>query len=204
MSRDFPALSASDIAGARLYATRHDMIENLPVRRGGRIAEVGVALGEFSKFMIEKLKPAEFFAFDLFKIHHDQTLWGRPTSEVLGGLTHREFYERAMRGSETTVSIHEGLSTETLPRAEQGFFNMIYIDAGHQYEDVIADGRIAASKLKDNGVIVFNDYIMHDPFIKSDYGIVQAVNEMVVNEGWKVIGFALQQHMFCDIAIQRR
>ncbi|MCM2511256.1 hypothetical protein ACVCIC_04940 [Burkholderia glumae] len=45
---------------------------------------------------------------------------------------------------------------------------------------------------------------MYDPFVKAEYGIVPVVNEMVVNQGWKVIGFALQKDMFCDIAIQRQ
>ena len=36
------------------------------------------------------------------------------------------------------------------------------------------------------------------------YGVVPAVNELVVSEGWQVVGFALQQHMFCDIALRPR
>jgi hypothetical protein len=39
--------------------------------------------------------------------------------------------------------------------------------------------------------------------LQEDYGIVPVVNKMVVNQGWKVLGFALQKHMFCDIALVR-
>jgi len=44
---------------------------------------------------------------------------------------------------------------------------------------------------------------MYDPFINSEYGVVQAVNKIVDEGGWKVTGFALEKNMFCDIAIQR-
>ena len=30
------------------------------------------------------------------------------------------------------------------------------------------------------------------------------VNDLVVNHGWRVVGFALDQHLYCDIALQRR
>jgi hypothetical protein len=35
------------------------------------------------------------------------------------------------------------------------------------------------------------------------YGIVPVVNSLVVNEGYDVVAFALQQQMFCDIAIRK-
>ncbi|AYQ89519.1 class I SAM-dependent methyltransferase [Burkholderia gladioli] len=203
MGRDFPELAAKHIAGARLYANRFDLISDLRLAPDSHIAEVGVALGTFSKFMIEKFKPKQFCAFDLFQIHIADTLWGRPTREVLRGMTHRQFYEAEMQNSTSPVITHEGLSSETLPRYPDEYFDMIYIDAAHTFDEVKLDAEISAAKIKKDGVLIFNDYIMHDPFIHADYGIVPVVNEMVVNHGWRVIGFGLQKHMFCDIAIQR-
>ncbi|WP_227743807.1 class I SAM-dependent methyltransferase [Burkholderia gladioli] len=202
--RDFPELTAQHVSGAKLYANRFDLVSDLQVKASPLIAEVGVALGTFSKFMIERFKPSQFHAFDLFQIHHDATLWGKPTKEVLGGLTHLDFYQRTMLGSPSLVVTHAGLSSETLPKIPDSFFDLIYIDAAHTYDEVRADAKLSSSKLKDNGILVFNDYIMYDPFVKAEYGIVPVVNEMVVNHGWKVIGFGLQKDMFCDIAIQRK
>jgi hypothetical protein len=45
---------------------------------------------------------------------------------------------------------------------------------------------------------------MADHIQNSPYGVVQVVNELVTSSNWRVIGFALQQHMFCDIALKRR
>jgi hypothetical protein len=35
------------------------------------------------------------------------------------------------------------------------------------------------------------------------YGVVPAVNELVAKSGWRVVGFALQPCIFCDVAIRR-
>jgi hypothetical protein len=194
---DYPELRSEHVRDARLFADRFDLVASLALPSKPVIAEVGVALGEFSCFLIETFRPSEFHAFDLFQVHRDEALWGRPTSEVFGGMTHRAFYERAVSGA----VIHEGLSGETLKSLPAASLDLAYIDGAHDYDGVLADARECARAMKPNGVLVFNDYIMHDPFIHSDYGVVQVVNQMVSNEGWKVIGLGLQKAMFCDIAI---
>jgi Methyltransferase domain len=203
MIPDFPELTTAHIAGARLYATRKDLIVDLPIPRVGEIAELGVALGSFSKFIIEELRPRRFHAFDLFQLHNEVHLWGQKTSDVLHGMKHVEFYRQEVTTTGAEVVIHEGPSQQTLPRVPDQSFDMIYIDAEHTYEEVKADAEIATRKIKRDGILIFNDYIMHDPFVKADYGIVPVVNEMVVNQGWRVVGFALQKHLFCDIAVRR-
>lgn len=65
------------------------------------------------------------------------------------------------------------------------------------------DAVLAAKKIKHEGVIVFNDYTMFDHISGAAYGVVPAVNELITLGGWRVVGFALQQHMFCHIAIRR-
>jgi hypothetical protein len=82
-------------------------------------------------------------------------------------------------------------------------FNLIYIDADHSYEAVKRDTNVAKAKLADNGILVFNDYTMFDHLNGVPYGVVQAVNELIVSEDWRVCGFSLQKFMFCDIAIRK-
>jgi hypothetical protein len=77
------------------------------------------------------------------------------------------------------------------------------VDAEHTDENLKLDAALAEQEVKPAGIPVFNDYIMHAPFLKADYGVVLIVSEMVACQGWKIIGFALQKHLFCDIAITR-
>ena len=201
--QDFPALSAANLRHARLYADRKDLVRSFDHIRHGIVAEVGVALGEFSGFLMEELQPAQFVAFDTFDMHESPSHWGVSSSVLFGGLSHQDFFRKKFSGKSDIVVLEPGRSHDTLPLYPERYFDLIYVDAGHTYEDVKRDADIAKNKLKEQGVLVFNDYVMFDHMLGVPYGVVQAVNELVTSEGWCVVGFALQQHMFCDIAVQR-
>ncbi len=199
---DFPALTMAHMRDARLYADRQDLIAALGVPAGGVVAEVGVAFGSFSKVMIDLLHPREFVAVDTFELHKHPMIWGRPTAEVFKGQTHSAFYAAQFEGSGTIMTIREGLSHVRLAEFPNAHFDLIYLDADHSYEAVKADADVAKRKLRRDGVLVFNDYIMFDHVAGAPYGVVPAVNELVVEENWQVVGFGLQHQMFCDIAIR--
>jgi hypothetical protein len=200
---DYPELTQWHLQDAKLFASRRDLVTALDFLRGGVIAEVGVAFGEWSELLLSMLEPKQFIAFDLFLLHELPIMWGQPTAQLLKGMTHLEFYKQRFADRGDKVVIDVGDSHARLAAYPDKYFDMIYVDADHAYEAVRADAEIAKQKLKDEGVLIFNDYIMYDHIHQSPYGIVQVVNELVVGENWRVIGFALQPHMFCDIAIQR-
>jgi hypothetical protein len=166
------------------------------------VCEVGVALGDFSVRIMELLAPRNFVAFDIFKMHEEPVHWGRSSQELFGGLTHEEFYRRRLSSYGDRVAVEQGLSHEALARYPDRHFDLIYLDAGHTYEAVSKDAEVSARKVKAGGLVVFNDYTLFDPFLKVDYGVVDAVNQLVAAGGWQVVGFALEANMFCDIAIR--
>ena len=198
---DFPELTAAHVEGARLFANRHDLIRGLRLPPNPVIAEIGVALGEFSKFLIEQYRPSQFHAFDVFLLHTEEVIWGRPPTEVLGNKTHLDFYRDAMNGH--NVIVHEGPSAETLRDLPDQCLDLAYIDGAHYYEGVLRDAEESVRALKPGGIIIFNDYIAHDFYQRSDYHVIPIANRLIVNGGWKVVGFALQRDMFCDIAITK-
>ena len=83
------------------------------------------------------------------------------------------------------------------------YFDLIYIDAGHSYADVKKDCKAATKKVKEDGILVFNDYVLWSPWEGWAYGVVQAVNELIC-DGWDVVGFALASDGYHDIAVQKR
>ncbi len=178
------------------------MIAELPVLPDGVVAELGVGLGDFSNRLIALLHPREFVAIDTFALHLVPRLWGRDTAGIFQGDTHRHYYERALKGTACRVTIREGLSHEMLKTFQDGYFDLIYVDADHGYQAVKQDAEVAARKIRPSGIVVFNDYIMFDHLAGAPYGVVPAVNELVVNAGWRVIGLGLHQQMFCDIALR--
>lgn len=198
-----PPLRPEHTEGARLFADRDDALQMLPTN--GRIAEVGVALGNFSRLMLDRLVPTRFDAFDIFRMHHEKEFWGKTSAEWLDNLPHQEFYERrfAKEIAEQVMHVHAGDSSIRLAEMPDGVFDMIYIDGDHSYEGALRDALVAERKIKTDGILVFNDYVMADFITGSPYGVVPVVNEMCVNKGFRVIYMALQGSMFCDIALRK-
>jgi hypothetical protein len=188
--------------GARLFADRQALVRAL-APRGGVVTEVGVAAGDFSQFIIETLQPTRFYALDMFDMHKHPVIWGRPSSELFDNKTQLDYFRQRFAHEGSRVETRVGMSAGLLSAFADETFDFIYIDAAHDYENVKQDAQVSTRKLKRDGLIVFNDYTIIDVFSLEGYGVVQALNELVVAGGWQVCGFALQHSMFCDIAIRR-
>ncbi|MGH7156139.1 MAG: class I SAM-dependent methyltransferase [Acetobacteraceae bacterium] len=201
---DYPLLTARHVKEARLYCDRSEMFRSLGIRPGPVFGEIGVALGWFSEFILQHLDPSEFVVFDLFDLHTIPVLWGRATSEIFLGKTHLEYYRDKFSGSLSRMVIEVGSSHETLLRYPDRYFDVLYIDADHTYDGVKRDAELAKTRIKRDGLLVFNDYIMMDHLSGDPYGVIPVVNELIVQEDWQVVAFALQHQMFCDIAIRPR
>jgi len=133
-------------------------------------------------------------------------VWGEKTEDTLKGLSHRLFYEKrfAKEIDAGQVLVFEGDSATEMEEREDGTYDIIYIDASHYYEGVYKDAMVSIRKLKPDGFLIFNDYIYFDHIAGYPYGIIQVVNDLCVNHGWKITHFAFHQQMFCDVAIRRR
>jgi Methyltransferase domain len=199
---DYPALRQEHLRDARLYATRDDLVMALPVPKGAKIAEIGVWQGKFSKFLCSQLQPAEFVAFDIFTGHEYEDWNGLTGAQLFAGLSQRQFVERELEAFRSIATFVEGDSRHTLQRFTDQSFNLVYVDGDHRYDAVKADAALAAEMATPLGFLVFNDYLLID-HNHAAYGVVPAVNDLVVNHGWRVVGFALNHGMYCDIAVQR-
>jgi SAM-dependent methyltransferase len=170
-------------AGARLFADRWMYLDSLAA--GGICAEVGVHTGNYSAEILMRARPQKLHLIDIdlrqFAVKE------RFASEAAAGVVH----------------FHEGHSVDMLNAFPAGYFDWIYLDADHRYESVRNDARAAADKLKPDGLLIFNDYTLWSYTEAMLYGVVHVVNEMCVNEGWRVAAFSLSDKMYCDIAIRR-
>lgn len=199
---DYPALETKHLDNPRLFAHRNDLISSLRPGAGGVIAEIGVAHGDFSEYLLDELRPQEFVAFDLFNM--EEWLPTRQWSiERLNNMTHLEFYRQRFNSRGAQVKVEVGMSYLRLAAYKDRYFDLIYIDGDHSYDGVKKDLEMANAKLSDNGIMVLNDYKMFDHYYYVPYGVAQAVNEFIVGNNWKVCGFALHREMYCDIAIRR-
>ncbi len=172
------------------------------VEPGGAVAEVGVGLGDFSVLLLDLLSPSSFVGVDSFVLDRLETMWDRPTAEIFGGLSHLEYYRRRLAPFGDVVRIEAGLSWDAFERCPDAAFDLVYVDAGHDEVDVARDLAVAVRKVTPGGLIIANDYVLVD-HLGAPYGVVQAVNRLVVDSDWRVVGLALHPQMYCDVALRR-
>lgn len=196
-------LSLSHLQNAKILPNRDHILPLMP--KNGVVAEVGVALGEFSRKIIDVMQPRHFIAVDLFELHKLDIIWGQKTQSIFKGATHEEYYRQRFQSEiqKGTVGVKKGLSYAMMQEFPDRHFDMIYVDAAHDYQSVRKDIEVCNKKVKHDGFMVMNDYTMFDPLIMQPYGVVQATNEFCIREGWEVIYLALQPCMFCDLVLRK-
>ena len=79
--------------------------------------------------------------------------------------------------------------------------DLLFIDGDHSYEGVQKDTRVATSKVKNGGVLVFNDYMPWSIFEFQPYGVMATANQLI-NKGWSLEGLALQPYGYFDVALR--
>src|SRR5262249_46960907 len=100
------------------------------------------------------------------------------------------------------TTIVKGDSRQTLRPYTDRSFDLVYVDGDHEYSGVKADSELAVEMAAEFGFLVFNDYLLFD-HNNAPYGIVPVVNDLAVNRGWDVVGFAINHGLYADIALQR-
>ena len=190
-----PPLTNELVAGARVYANRHEALES-QVPRGGRIVEVGTMNGHLSRWLASHLHPTELVIMDISPdaIRKCET-----------------FHSKGIQSGKVRCVL--GDSVRGLKALPDNHFDMIYVDADHAYGAVCADMEAAKPKLKPGGLMVMNDYysfesqFLANPFAGAKeprfgvYGIIHATNEFMLRYGWKMAYLAMHPMNFPDVAI---
>jgi len=61
-------------------------------------------------------------------------------------------------GSKEKIIINRGYSTTEIPKFNDNFFDIIYVDANHEEQFVLQDAMLSFKKLKIGGIMIFDDY----------------------------------------------
>lgn len=197
------ALTNNLLRNARVLASRNDILSNL--KKNLILVEVGVALGDFTQVILQQCDVKELYAVDLFDLEKFPNMWGGRVGSVLSGKTHLEYFKErfANQLDEKRLNICVGDSVDCINRLQSESVDVFYVDANHSYENVSAEINAIRPKLKPDGIIIFNDYLMYDWVAKQRYGVVQAVNEFMLTDNWEMIFFAMHPGMYCDVAITK-
>lgn len=163
-----------------------------------------MAYGDFSDVILKEMQPDHFYAIDWFNKDNPYIcMWGRQEL-VESGMSHEEWYRNKYKEeiSNGKMTVCSGLSWECLSGFEDGYFDFIYIDACHDYESISKDIEVAVKKIKDGGIIQFNDYTLWDILGGAHYGVVPAVNKMISETGAEVLYYCMSLLGYCDITVK--
>ncbi|RLJ67612.1 class I SAM-dependent methyltransferase [Sulfurisoma sediminicola] len=178
LEKQAPVLPEQALQDVEVFPNRLFLLKSLS--KGGRVAEVGTQRGDWAFEILQHVQPSELHVFDVsFK------------------------QLRVDVAENSVVTKHLGDSSHQLSVMPDQSFDWIYIDGDHSYEGVKRDVRMAVKKVKQEGFLVFNDYISWSPMEAIPYGVIPAVNELV-KTGWKVDAIALSPHGYWDIAVSRQ
>lgn len=169
-------IRADMLGSVQVFADRFTLIKALI--HGGAGAEVGVRHGVLSRFLLDSVAPE---SLDLFE--KNENLISR---DVLG---------------DPRVNLHLGDSSTRLNQCEDRSFDWIYIDGAHHYHGIKKDTEAACRKIKNGGILIFDDYTIWSPVEGKPYGVVAVVNKLI-NEGHPVIGLAIPSHGYHNIALR--
>jgi hypothetical protein len=101
------------------------------------------------------------------------------------------FYRRLSHMAETerrtAVKIHRGRSADVASKFPNRYFDMLYLDADHHYDAVLADLVAYAPKLKTGGIIMGDDFLEDFSHTDGLYGTIDAVNTFIKRTDFKCL-----------------
>jgi methyltransferase family protein len=175
--------------------SRLQLLQLLP--KGGEGVEIGVAKGEFSKAILDIVRPFKLHLVDPWE-HQCRDDYDKDPSNA--GDDEQESRYRAVLDrfaaeiGESRVIVHRRYSQDVATQFADGQLDWVYIDGLHSYEGVRSDLELYRPKVKPDGIIMGHDYTNHANAQAMKFGVVEAVNEFVEREGFSFI--ALTQDVF--------
>jgi SAM-dependent methyltransferase len=178
-------LTDRHVANCRVFPSREELISTMLVR--AVCAEVGVQTGYFSAQILNRTAPRKLHLLDLSISQIRYDLYPELRSAVESG----------------TVQLHEGSSAQILSTFPDSYFDWLYIDGDHSFAGVVMDIKQAIRAVKPEGLIVFNDYVKYSPLELSQYGVMEAVNDLCLAQDFEMVAFALHGLGYFDVALRK-
>ena len=182
-------LQEQHIANLKPLLNRNALLQALPAN--AVVAEVGVAEGGFSQRILKFSSPSKLYLIDAWDAARYSGLHKTVTTKLKSEIENGQ------------VEIRRGLSTTVLPTFDDNFFDWVFLDTDHTYETTRDELNICQHKVKVGGLICGHDYITGDWKMRNRYGVVEAVNEFCVTQGWEMVFVTHETHRHLSYAIRK-
>ena len=141
-----------------------------------KVAELGILQGKGIPLFLNNLNIKEYHGVDAFTNYEENKdgsyeLMKNHGLEIYNQLN--KIYEQ-----ENRIHIHKGFTTDVVNKFDDNYFDLIFIDAGHNYTQISADIKLWYPKMKTGGIFSGDDFYFED--------IQQAVTEFVNKKNLKL------------------
>ena len=183
-------LGRENMQNCELLLNRLEMLQKL--KKGGKVAEIGVAQGSFSELILKITEP------DLL---HLVDVWNSKTYHA--GLFKKVADKFKNLIDEGRIQILRKLSTDAAEDFDDNYFDWIYIDTDHSYATTREELVKYAPKVKHDGIIAGHDYTMGIWSSLNRYGVIEAVHEFCVKYEWELVYLTVEPTENQSFAIRR-
>ena len=197
-----------------IIGDRDRLIEQLPKK--AIWTEIGVYRGDFSQKVLEICEPNEFHLIDNWKFEIKEHNPFDDTPDNFSGFagkihwehfgddpnaTQEENYQYVKSRFEhlSHVKVVRSNSIDGMKGFADHYFDVMYIDANHQYEYILRDLMEARKKLKPGGILLLNDFYEGPGGAEQNLGVMGAANTFVKRYGFHYL--AMTHGAYCDVAM---
>jgi len=167
-------LSQKNINNLKVVLNREILLKFLP--KNGIVAELGVDRGDFSDEIISLTQPKKLYLIDI---------WDSERYNIDKMVYVKKRFQKQI--DEGIVTIRRNTSEKELKKFENGYFDWVYIDTAHSYQQTVKELELCRLKVKDGGLIAGHDYCQGNINEALAYGVVQAVHQFCIKYDWEFI-----------------
>jgi hypothetical protein len=147
-------------------------------------AELGVLKGDFSLSILQSLKPAKLHLVDPWYLLGPEWLWESGDRSPMHALIKiLKDYESELMSGQFVLNI--AFDQDFLATLPDGYFDWIYLDTTHQYEQTKIELQLLQRKVKAAGVIAGDDW-RPDP-THPHHGVYKAVQELIAEGKYEIL-----------------
>lgn len=207
----------SNIDRSTMYeAVRHNFDE---ARLDVYALEIGVLRGENASSILSSISPKKMALLDLWSSsaicsalysRAEKRPWLRSPASLSryfgGDIRTQETFDTMHQGvlkkfaEDDRVTVIRGSTSDWSDHSPSGLYNFIYLDASHQYEDVLDDLIAIDSHAADRCIIQLNDCLTSSKGHSQNIGVLEAASHFLKLCDWKPLLLGAQDN---DLIVAR-
>ena len=140
--------------------------KNNLLKKKNKVLEIGTYEGFSAVFILHILKNSHLTIVDTFK--------GGPEQKEVSSFSNlKKIFRNNVKKYKKRIFVYEG-SSDSFFQINKNKFDFIYVDGAHDYKSVLKDSINSFKCLKQNGLLIFDDYFWR--FYKDGKNPISAIN----------------------------